>query len=150
MLHGPLLHQSLSDPDFANSSDCPVAASQVYSMALFLSISKRYFSRIIKMPEDPPSVAEFKSKYLPAISAQCHASCPLLPVLSCPARISSYFALHDSLRDTGPSSAEILSQQSISASAEEGKQNGIFIASRQFAPVLEWSPYHTMRRSPAV
>jgi hypothetical protein len=30
-------------------------------------------------------------------------SCTVLPVLSCPARISPYFALHDSLRDTGPS-----------------------------------------------
>src|SRR6266516_684309 len=29
-------------------------------------------------------------------------SCIFLPVLSCPARIASYFALHDSLRDTGP------------------------------------------------
>jgi len=29
-------------------------------------------------------------------------SSTVLPVLSCPARISPYFALHDSLRDTGP------------------------------------------------
>ncbi len=44
--------------DFADSSDCPEAASQVYSMALFLSTSERYFSRIIKMPEDPATPGE--------------------------------------------------------------------------------------------
>jgi hypothetical protein len=49
----------------------------------------------------------------------------VLSVLSCPARVSPYFALHDSLRDTGlllsPFSVELISQQSISASVEEGK-----------------------------
>ncbi len=36
-------------------------------------------------------------------------SCTVMLVLSCPARISPYFALHDSLRDTGPPLREILS-----------------------------------------
>jgi hypothetical protein len=39
-----------------------------------------------------------------------------------------------------PASAENISQQSISASVEEGKQGGTFIASYQFAPEMEWSP----------
>jgi hypothetical protein len=54
----------------------------------------------------PGAVSDSRAYSMPAASISSK-SCTLLPVLSCTARISSYFALHDSLRDTGPTTTAV-------------------------------------------